>query len=99
LFALSEDKAIGMIVYVFNDRIKTKHIANIFGVYVKIDYRGKGIGRKLLDQVLLQIQKNKEIVKADRKSSSTGGSQFISEGGFCRCRQNEKGTENRSEVL
>ena len=32
LFALSKDRLIGMIVVVFNDRIKTKHVADIFGV-------------------------------------------------------------------
>ncbi len=63
IFALSHDKPIGMIVYIFSSRVKTKHIANIFGVYVKINFRGQGVGRKLIESALSEIQKNKLIHK------------------------------------
>jgi len=63
LFALSEDKLIGMIVYIRDNKIKTKHIGNIFGVYVTREYRGQGVGKKLMDSVLTQIQKSKDVVK------------------------------------
>jgi RimJ/RimL family protein N-acetyltransferase len=62
-FAMSEDKPIGMIVYVRDNKIKTKHIGNIFGVYVTREYRGKGVGKKLMDIVLAQVQKSKDVVK------------------------------------
>ena len=42
LFALSNDSPVGMIVYIFSDKIKTNHIANIYGVYVKKEYRSQG---------------------------------------------------------
>ena len=63
LFALLNDKPVGMIVYVVNNKVKTKHVANIFGVYVKKEYRGQGIGKKLFENVLKIIQKNADISK------------------------------------
>lgn len=63
LFAMDDNKPVGMITYVFNDKIKTRHIANIFGVYVKKEYRKQGIGKKLIERALSNIKKNKEIIK------------------------------------
>ncbi len=63
LFAMSNDEPIGMIVFIFGNKIKTKHTANIFGVYVSDNYRGEGVGKKLLESVLLLIQENKDIAK------------------------------------
>ena len=63
LFALLNDKPVGMIVYIFENKKKTKHIANIYGVYVKKWYRNQGIGRKLIENAVLLIKKNKNIVK------------------------------------
>ena len=65
LFALSDSTPVGMIVYVFNNKIKIRHIANIFGFYVKESYRNQGIGRKLIKNALLSIMKNKNIIKID----------------------------------
>ena len=65
LFALLDGKPVGMIVYVFQNKLKTKHIANIFGVYVKKEYRSKGIGEKLVESAISSIKKNKVIVKID----------------------------------
>ena len=58
LFALSKDKLIGMIVYTRGNKIKTKHVANIYGVYVTKEYRGQGVGRKLIDRVLEEKDQN-----------------------------------------
>jgi ribosomal protein S18 acetylase RimI-like enzyme len=65
LFALSNDEPIGMIVYYFDQGLKTKHIANIYGFYVKAGYRGKGIGTRLLERAMSLIQRNKRIVKVN----------------------------------
>ena len=48
LFAPSNNKPIGMIVSVINNNIETKHIANIFGVYVQKEYRDPGVSKKLV---------------------------------------------------
>ena len=63
LFALSDDKPVGTITYLFDNKVKTKHIARIFGVYVDPNYRGCGIGKKLLERALELIQENKNVVK------------------------------------
>jgi ribosomal protein S18 acetylase RimI-like enzyme len=63
LFALSDDKPVGMIVYVFNQRLKSRHIAEIYGFCLNADYRGEGLGTRLLERALSLIQKNKRIVK------------------------------------
>ncbi len=63
LFAISNDKPVGMIGYIINNKNKTKHIANIFGVYVKKEYRRQGIGKKLFDIALKFIQKNVNVFK------------------------------------
>ncbi|MBI1744339.1 GNAT family N-acetyltransferase [Candidatus Acetothermia bacterium] len=63
LFALSDDKPVGMIVYYFESETKIQHIANIFGVFVKKEYRGQGVGKKLMQSALSEIVKNSAIAK------------------------------------
>jgi len=63
LFAMSKERPIGMIAYVFNDRSKTRHIAEIFGVYVNTRHRARGVGTALLTETLSLVRKNRRIVK------------------------------------
>jgi len=63
IFAMSERKPVGMLSYVFSDRVKTKHIVNIYGVYVTPTMRGRGIGWMLIQRALYEIRKNREIIK------------------------------------
>lgn len=63
LFALSDDKPIGMIACVFNNKRKIRHIANVYGFYVKENYRYRGVGNKLIKSALSLIKKNKDIIK------------------------------------
>jgi ribosomal protein S18 acetylase RimI-like enzyme len=63
LFAMNDDAPVGMIVYLFNTRRKTKHIAGIYGVYVNAAYRREGIGELLVQEALSRIRRNKRILK------------------------------------
>ena len=63
LFAMSGDEPVGLISYVFSRRVKTRHVASIFGVYVRPEHRGKGLGRALLNSALAEIRKKRTIVK------------------------------------
>jgi ribosomal protein S18 acetylase RimI-like enzyme len=63
LFALSHDKPLGMIGYIINNRLKTQHIAHIFGVYVQKEYRCQGIGRTLIERAIDNIRKNTYVSK------------------------------------
>ncbi|MDA4126545.1 MAG: GNAT family N-acetyltransferase [Thaumarchaeota archaeon] len=62
--ALSDDRPVGMIAYVFDTGLKTRHIAEIYGFYVSAAHRGEGVGTRLLEQALSLIRKKKGIVKA-----------------------------------
>ena len=63
LFALSDGKPVGTIVYVIDSGIKTRHIAEIYGFYVSGDHRGEGVGARLFEHALSLIRKNRGIVK------------------------------------
>ncbi len=63
LFALSDDKPVGMIAYFFEEGLKSRHIAEIVGFYVNADYRGEGIGTRLFERALSLIRKNKRVIK------------------------------------
>ena len=39
-----------------SERIKTKHKADIYGVYIHPDYRGQGLARRLLEQLITQAK-------------------------------------------
>ena len=62
IFALDENKPAGMIG-LYQEGTKSKHVINIFSVYVKKEYRGQGIGKKLMEAVLTQIKINQNIIK------------------------------------
>lgn len=47
------------------DGEKMKHVAYVWGVYVKKEFRGQGIGKKIMEALLAEITKNKQIEKVD----------------------------------
>jgi ribosomal protein S18 acetylase RimI-like enzyme len=63
LVAFSKDTAIGMIVYIIDSKIKARHIARLYGVYVRKKDRGQGVGKKLVQGALKGIQQNPNISK------------------------------------
>ncbi|MEJ2506038.1 MAG: GNAT family N-acetyltransferase [Ignavibacteriaceae bacterium] len=63
IFATFNDKPVGIAVFIINEKIKTKHIANIYGIFVKKEFRGKGIGKKLINGTLKIISQNKSVSK------------------------------------
>ena len=63
MFAVLNDKPVGMIGYYFEDKIKTKHVANIYGIYVTRAHRNQGIGSKLIASAISAIKGNKDILK------------------------------------
>ena len=65
VFAFFGDKIVGLMSYKDEDRLKTKHKSGIYSVYVKPEYRGKKVGKKLLEETLRLIKENKEIIKVN----------------------------------
>ena len=56
---------VGMVVFVRETQQKLKHIANIYGVYVDAQVRGRGIGRLLMQHTIdhaRQIEGLRQIV-------------------------------------
>jgi RimJ/RimL family protein N-acetyltransferase len=60
-FALADDKPVGLAGYFRNPRKKTNHVCEMFGVYLRMEYRGQGIGKKLIEAVLAEMQKLKGV--------------------------------------
>lgn len=63
LFAVKNDAPVGMVVLIQQTNIKSRHLANIFGLYVKASYRGKGIGKQLIDKALERLTSDESIRK------------------------------------
>lgn len=63
LFALVDDKPVGIVVYIFNGRLKTRHVSDIYGMYVAREYRNQGTGSKLISAAINLIKENKNILK------------------------------------
>ena len=62
-FAMAGETPVGMIVCSFNKEVKFRHIAEIYSFYVQTGYRGKGIGKALLNHALGVASNDKRIVK------------------------------------
>jgi ribosomal protein S18 acetylase RimI-like enzyme len=63
LFALEDGKPVGTITCIFGNHLKTRHVAHIHGVFVDPSCRGRGIGKKMLEAVLDQVEKKGNVVK------------------------------------
>ncbi len=53
-----------MVAYAFDEGLKTRHIAEIYGFYVSADHRGEGVGTRLLEHALSVVRRKNGIVKA-----------------------------------
>jgi ribosomal protein S18 acetylase RimI-like enzyme len=71
LFALNQEKPVGIIVCVRETMVKCKHIANIWGVYVTQEYRGQGVGKQLMEAALARIKESDGIVKVKLTANPT----------------------------
>lgn len=54
--AYEDEKLVGMVELIKQDRLKYKHKALIVGMYVSPEYRGKGLGRALLEAAVNQAK-------------------------------------------
>ncbi len=55
LGAFAEDRLVGVLSFVRDSGVKTKHRGALWGMYVHPDWRGQGIGRQLMVDMLKRI--------------------------------------------
>lgn len=65
LFALDDNRVIGMIGVIFNSRVKTRHVASIVSVYVDPTYRRSGVGQSLMEAAINRVKANHEVLKIE----------------------------------
>lgn len=61
--AVALGKYVGLAGATFEKKIKLQHTADLAGFYVVAEYRGKGIGRALLERILSDLRSNPKIMK------------------------------------
>jgi RimJ/RimL family protein N-acetyltransferase len=55
-FVMVDNQPVGLAGYFRNPHKKTNHVCEMFGVYLRKEYRGRGIGKRLVNAVLAEIQ-------------------------------------------
>lgn len=65
LFAQLNDRLIGMVGAGIGETKKSRHIAVIFGMYVVPDFRGQGIAKELMVNLLKDLKENHQIEKVN----------------------------------
>ena len=56
LGALHNDELVGIVTFMRENGLKMYHKGNIFGMYVKPEYRGRAIGKALLVELIEQVK-------------------------------------------
>lgn len=59
LLAYVDEELVGFVGIVFDTRERKKHVATIVWFYVKEDYRGFGIGKRLMEEIFRVAQDSK----------------------------------------
>lgn len=57
LGAFIEGRLAGIVTFVRENGPKTRHKGNVYGMYVSAQYRGMGIGRQLLEELVREARK------------------------------------------
>lgn len=63
LFAKDRNRIIGTIVGFWQPKEKIKHVAHIYGLYLDDEFRGKGIGKRLMETIIRQLRGIPQIEK------------------------------------
>jgi ribosomal protein S18 acetylase RimI-like enzyme len=61
LGAIADNRLVGMAGFYQEEGPKTRHKGHIWGVYVTQDWRGKGVGRRLLSELITHARVNPEL--------------------------------------
>jgi len=81
---------IGIVGFYSDSKIKCSHIANVWGVFVKQEWRGKHIGRQLMETTLEALPKNIEQVRLNVGAHNIPAKKLYNNMGFQECGLEEK---------
>jgi RimJ/RimL family protein N-acetyltransferase len=56
LFVMVDNRPVGLAGFFRNTHKKTSHVCEMFGVYLRKEYRGQRTGKRLIEAVLAEIQ-------------------------------------------
>jgi RimJ/RimL family protein N-acetyltransferase len=62
LFVMEDNQPVGLAGFFRNPHLKTNHVCEMYGVYLRKEYRGQGIGKRLVEAVMAEIQSLKGIL-------------------------------------
>ena len=71
LYAESEGKLLGMAGAAWSSRLKFRHVAEVYGVYVSPAMRGRGVGTKLISALLDELAAQPRIEKVKLSVTSS----------------------------
>jgi RimJ/RimL family protein N-acetyltransferase len=61
LFVMADGKPVGIAGFFRNTHKKTSHVCEMYGVYLREEYRKQGIGKRLIEAVLAEMQNLKGV--------------------------------------
>ena len=78
-----DQKIVGIVVLMFNQRSKMKHFATIYSMYIKDEYQGKGYSKMLLEHAFLEaIENDVEKLRLSVVHSNEGAISLYNKIGF-----------------
>jgi ribosomal protein S18 acetylase RimI-like enzyme len=82
--AFEKEELAGVVTLVKETKVKLKHKASIFAMYVSPDYRGRGIGKKLMAEVVKKAQEfdDTEQLQLSVVSTNQSAKQLYTSFGF-----------------
>jgi ribosomal protein S18 acetylase RimI-like enzyme len=82
--AFEKEELAGVVTLVKETKAKLKHKASIFAMYVSPDYRGRGIGKKLMAEVVIKAQEfvDTEQLQLSVVSTNQSAKQLYTSFGF-----------------
>jgi ribosomal protein S18 acetylase RimI-like enzyme len=82
--AFDEGALVGMAGFVAGERLKDRHKGTLVGVYVQPEFRGRGLGRQLVQAVIAHAAGEVIVLQATVGAANTSASELYRALGFVR---------------